>query len=448
MSRPNFVFVMADDLGYADLGCYGGRAPVSPNLDRMAQRGVRLTQAYSNSPVCSPTRFALMTGRYQYRLRGAAEEPLGKRMRGNPLIGLPPTHPTMPSLLRAAGYRTALIGKWHLGYPPYFGPLKSGYDEFFGSLGGGLDYFTHLDNAGEHDLFEGDIPAQAQGYLTDLITERAVQFIERQTQTRTNGQDPQPFLLSVHYTAPHWPWETRDDRPEATRIAETLRQPDRRGVQLSHVDGGSLETYQKMIHHMDEGIGAIVTALEKQQLDRQTIVVFTSDNGAERFSDTWPLIGQKMDLLEGGIRVPVIVYAPGHVRAGEVSHQTAMSMDWLPTFLDWAGVAADPAYPPDGVSLRPYLESSDRVDPRRLYWRMKYRDQHALRDGDWKYLRINGEEYLFNLTREPRECVNLAGRSPARLAALRSDYEQWQAGMPPVPADALSMLAYSKRELP
>ena len=150
--RPNMIFVVADDLGYADLGCYGGRpAPfgaVSPNLDALASAGLMLNQGYANSPVCSPTRFALMTGRYQYHLRGAAEEPINSKSKGSAVLGLPPEHPTLPSLLKAAGYHTALIGKWHLGYPPAFSPIKSGYDEFFGPMSGGVDYFTHCSNNG------------------------------------------------------------------------------------------------------------------------------------------------------------------------------------------------------------------------------------------------------------------------------------------------------------
>src|ERR1700720_1243250 len=216
--RPNFVFILADDLGYADLGCYGGRpaasgapfATCSPSLDRMAREGLRFTQGYANSSVCSPTRFALMTGRWQHRLRGGADEPIRSNARGNPTLGLPPTHPTLPSLLRDAGYATALVGKWHLGYPPHFGPLKSGYQEFFGALSGGMDYFTHRDTAGNHDLYENDSEVLRKGYLTDLISERAVEFIGRKHE--------EPFLLSVHYNAPHWPWLTRADGAESKRI--------------------------------------------------------------------------------------------------------------------------------------------------------------------------------------------------------------------------------------
>src|SRR5664279_5368627 len=199
-TRPNIVFIVADDLGFADLGCYGGRVPVSPLLDRLAAGGLRFTQGYSNSPVCSPTRFALMTARYQYRLRGAAEEPINSKSRGSATLGLPPAHPTLPSLLKAAGYRTALAGKWHLGYPPAFSPLRSGYDEFFGPMSGGVDYFSHCDSRGTHDLWQGEAEHREEGYLTDLISRRAVDFIER-----VAARDAAPFFLSVHYTAPHWP---------------------------------------------------------------------------------------------------------------------------------------------------------------------------------------------------------------------------------------------------
>jgi arylsulfatase A-like enzyme len=196
MPSPNFIFILADDLGYADLGCYGGRAPTSPNIDRMAAEGLRFTRGYSNSAVCSPTRFALATGRYQYRIRGAAEEPIGSAMRGDKVIGLPPDHPTLASRLREAGYRTALIGKWHLGFPPHFSPQASGYDEHFGPLSGGVDYFMHQDSFGVHDLFENGTEVNRDGYLTDLLSARAVEFVGRCADRK------QPFLLSLHYTAP------------------------------------------------------------------------------------------------------------------------------------------------------------------------------------------------------------------------------------------------------
>jgi arylsulfatase A-like enzyme len=202
MNRPNIIFIVADDLGFADLGCYGGRdaafGKVSPVLDQLAANGLKFSDGYANSPVCSPTRFGLMTARYQYRLRGAAEEPINSKARASTTLGLPTTHPTLPSLLKEQGYRTALIGKWHLGYPPAFGPLRSGYDEFFGPMAGGVDYFTHCASTGAHDLWVGEEEQPHEGYLTDLISNKSVDYVKRMAQDTT-----QPFFLSMHYTAPH-----------------------------------------------------------------------------------------------------------------------------------------------------------------------------------------------------------------------------------------------------
>jgi len=436
-TRPNFIFIVADDLGYADLGCYGGRdaafGAVSPELDRLAAGGIRFTQGYSNSPVCSPTRFGMITGRYQYRLRGAAEEPIRSADRGKPHIGLPPSHPTLPSLLKAAGYRTALVGKWHLGHPPAFGPLKSGYDAYFGPMAGGVDYFTHCDSRGQHDLWEGETLTPTDGYLTDLLSRRAVEVVERAAH-----EPGTPFLLSLHYTAPHWPWETRDDAHLAPQVRDNL----------FHLDGGNVETYRTMIRQMDEGIGTLMAALRRLGLERDTLVVFTSDNGGERFSDSWPLVGGKMDLTEGGIRVPWIAHWPAVIPAGTGSAQPCMTMDWSATMLDAAGVPADPEYPLDGASMLPVLRDPAYAFPRPLHWRMKHRGQRALRDGAWKYLRVDGVDYLFDLSHDERERANLAKREPARLAAMRADWEAWNATMPAIPEDATISLGYTTQDMP
>ncbi len=429
--RPNIVFIVADDLGFADLGCYGGRVSVSPVLDRLAAAGLRLTQGYANSPVCSPTRFALMTGRYQYRLRGAAEEPINSRSRGSMTLGLPPEHPTLPSLLKAAGYRTALVGKWHLGYPPAFSPLRSGYDEFFGPMSGGVDYFSHCDWRGTHDLWQGEAEHREAGYLTDLISRRAAETVRRFAKGA-------PFFLSVHYTAPHWPWETRDDAALAEEVKDNL----------FHLHGGSIHTYRRMIEQMDEGIGWIVGALADEGVARDTLVVFTSDNGGERFSDNWPLVGGKMDLTEGGIRVPWIAHWPAAIVAGQTSEQLCMTMDWSATLLAAAGVAPDPAYPLDGVSLLGVLRDASHTFARPLYWRMKHRGQRALRSGKWKYLQVDAHDYLFDLSADERERANLGRRDPARLRSMREDWEAWNATMPPIPEDATVSLGYGAREMP
>src|SRR4051794_14073597 len=436
MSRPNIVFIVADDLGFADLGCYGGRpakfGAVSPVLDGLAANGLKFTQGYSNSPVCSPTRFALMTARYQYRLRGAAEEPINSKSRGSTTLGLPPAHPTLPSLLRDAGYRTALIGKWHLGYPPAFSPLRSGYEEFFGPMSGGVDYFSHCDSRGTHDLFEGEEDHPQEGYLTDLISRRSVDWIDR---VAPSGA---PFFLSVHYTAPHWPWETSDDAHLAAEVRDNL----------FHLHGGSIHTYRRMIQHMDEGIGWIVAALERHGALDDTLVIFTSDNGGERFSDNWPLVGGKMDLTEGGIRVPWIAHWPQAIAAGGTSEQLCMTMDWSATVLDAAGVEADPGHPLDGVSLLPVLRDPARAFDRPLYWRMNHRQQRALRRGPWKYLKVDAHEYLFDLPADERERANHGPREPERLAAMRADWEAWNATMPPIPQDASVSLGYGLKDMP
>ena len=433
--RPNIVFILADDLGYADLGAYGGRdaafGKVSPNLDRMAAQGLHFLNGYANSAVCSPTRFALITGRYQYRLRGAAEEPLTRRSGSNPeLIGLPPEHPTLPSLLRQSGYRTGLIGKWHLGYAPRFGPLLSGYDEFFGPMSGAVDYFSYTSFDGTRDLYQGNEPVPGRlGYLTDVISGRACDFIRR----HTNPPDAKPFMLSVHYTAPHWPWETRDDEAESQRI----------GTQIHHVDGGNLPVYQRMIHHMDEGIGQILATLREQGVDDHTLVVFTSDNGGERFSDNWPFVGKKMDLLEGGLRVPLIARWPALIPAGGQTRQPMMSMDWMPTLLDATGVAPHPDYPLDGLSMLATLRDPQATRERPMYWRMKYRSQWAAIAGDWKYLKLEDNEFLFNIAIDARERANMAQREPMRMAAMKQQYADWAATMPGIPDDAAFSLVYT-----
>ena len=302
-------------------------------------------------------------------------------------------------------------------------------------MSGGVDYFTHCSNNGTHDLYLGDAEHQAEGYLTDLITDRSVDYIQRMADGARGGT---PFFLSVHYTAPHWPWETRDDAALAQEVKDNL----------FHLHGGNIHTYRRMIHHMDEGIGKLVDTLRAQGLLDNTLIVFTSDNGGERFSDNWPLVGGKMDLTEGGIRVPWIAHWPARIAPGGVTTQACMTMDWSATMLDAAGVAAHPDYPLDGVSLLPVLGDVARRFERPLFWRMNHRGQRAHRDGDWKYLRVDGHDYLFNIPQDERERANLAPREPGRLAALRQAWEQWNDTMPAIPADATISLGYGAKDMP
>ena len=415
--KPNIVFILADDLGYADVSCYGQRDYTTPNVDRLALEGVRFTQAYANSSVCSATRTALATGRYQYRVTVGLEEPINA---GTPKdIGLPPSHPTLPSLLKKAGYGTTLVGKWHLGFLPDFSPLKSGYDHFFGIFGGAADYFNHgadhaRTGAESYQLHEQEVPVERHGYMTNLLGDRAVQTIEAYARSK------EPFLLSLHFTAPHWPWEGPDDEAESKRIKNIM-----------HRDGGTQKTYGKMVQSLDANIGRVLQALDVQGLADNTIVVFTSDNGGERFSKTWPFAGMKQELLEGGIRIPAIVRWPRRASAGSVSDQAMITMDWVPTLLAAAGTQPDPAYPSDGEDLTVTLAGTAPPHPRKLYWRYKAGSQRAVRDADWKYLRIAGNEFLFDVVQDPRERANLKDRHRDIFDRLKSDWETWNATMLP-----------------
>ena len=300
-------------------------------------------------------------------------------------------------------------------------------------MSGGVDYFTHCDSRGTHDLWQGEAEHREDGYLTDLISQRAAETIERFT-----APGAAPFFLSVHYTAPHWPWETRDDEALAQEVKDNL----------FHLHGGNIHTYRRMIGHMDEGIGRIMAALESGGVARDTLVVFTSDNGGERFSDNWPLVGGKMDLTEGGIRVPWIAHWPALIGAGGVSDQPCMTMDWSATLLDAAGVAAHADYPLDGVSLLPLLRDSTHAFERPLYWRMNHRGQRALRRGRWKYLKVDQHEYLFDLAADERERANRAPREPELLQAMRTEWLAWNATMPPIPDDATVSVGYGLKDMP
>lgn len=414
---PNIVYIMADDLGYADVGVYGRGDIKTPNIDALARQGVRFTQAYANSAVCSASRLALITGRYQYRLRLGLEEPLGF----SPDIGLPPEHPTLPSLLKKQGYGTTLIGKWHLGFMPKFGPLQSGYDHFYGHRGGGVDYFTHKGPRGNPDFWEDNVRIEKNGYITGLFGDRAVQVVNQYAASK------QPFLLSLHFNAPHWPWELPGDEAEARRID---------GSMLYHHDGGTQKIYRGMVEAMDVQIGRVLRALQSKGLSNNTIVIFTSDNGGERFSDMWPFSGQKNELLEGGIRIPAIISWPAQLPKNRIIEQQAMHMDWLPTLLTAAGSAPDPAYPTDGMNLLPQLQGAAPV-ARKLYWRYKSNHQRALRDGDYKFLKILDNTYLFNVVEDPLERANLKALKPDIYRRLVDEWQVWNRDMLPELAESL-----------
>ncbi|HEV2834306.1 MAG TPA: sulfatase [Pyrinomonadaceae bacterium] len=410
-SRPNVVFILADDLGWGDLSCYGRPDYRTPNLDRLAAQGVRFTDAYSGSAVCTPTRCAFFTGRYPGRVKIGLLEPLPATNRN---VGLDPGHPTIASLLKKAGYHTALVGKWHLGFRPEWGPNAHGFDEFFGILSGAADYHLHKTGQGEPDLYENVTPVERHGYLTDLLTERAVNYV---TQHRSA-----PFYLSLHYTAPHWPWQ---DRKGGERVAFT----DKTIEPVTMGGGGSIKLYAEMVRILDEGVGRVMKALKATGLDRNTLVIFTSDNGGERFSYEWPFSGSKGDLLEGGIRVPAIVRWPGVVPANSVMKQMAITMDWTATILAAAGTKPAEGYPLDGIDLMPVIKGTRQPQARTFFWRIY--DQDAVRKGKWKYLRDGEQRSLFDLSLDEREQARFNVQHPEVLKQLMTEFDQWNQQMLP-----------------
>ena len=409
---PNIVIIVADDLGYADLSITGRRDYQTPVIDQIAREGAILTQAYSSAPVCTPSRVAFMTGRYPARYTAGLYEPLTTQD-----VGLAPHPATLPRVLNDAGYDTALVGKWHLGLMPQFHPLRHGFNEFYGFLGPGADYASHHDVVTRTRSYfqDGERPIQVAGYLTDLLTDRAVTFLSRPRR--------KPFFLSLQYNAPHWPWQGPGDPPY----------PDTLDVRA----GGSPETYARMVRSMDEGIGRVLDALRRRGLERDSLVVFTSDNGGARFSHMGPFSEGKMTLWEGGIRVAAVARWPGVIPPGSHCAQVCATFDLAATAAALANARADAAAPFDGIDLMPALRGGV-PQARELYWRVtQRRQQKALRSGNWKYLATAKEgEHLFDLRTDPGEEHDLKVKRPEVLNELRIKYSRWEGEMlTPIPLD-------------
>jgi arylsulfatase A-like enzyme len=281
-----------------------------------------------------------------------------------------------------------------------------------------VDYFSHT-GGGKDDFWDDDVPLHQAGYLTGLLGARAVDVV--------NGyaKSGQPFMVSLHFNAPHWPWEAPGDEPESER----LRQAGSEG--LADFDGGSQKTYQRMIEEMDKQIGRVLQALHANGLTENTIVVFTSDNGGERFADTWPFTGRKTELLEGGLRIPAVISWPARIPRGRTTEQVSISMDWVPTLLAAAAALPDPAYPLDGMNLLPMLTQNSAPVSRKLFWRYKANAQRAVRDGDYKFLKILDNTFLFNVVEDPLERANLKDRHKDVYQRLVREWNDWSASMLP-----------------
>lgn len=415
---PSIVLIMTDDMGYGDIGPYGVADIRTPHLDRLAREGVRLTDAYANGANCSPTRAALISGRYQQR--AGFEMPLDPAH--DHARGLPVTGTSLPAVLKTQGYATGLIGKWHLGFQEKFGPNAHGFDYFFGVLAGAVDFYSHRRGDGTPDLYENTTPVTSPQYLTDEITDRSLAFIERHAGS--------PFFLTVSYTAPHWPFQPPGRRPADPSAVPSPNQTSDFRLRQWPDDPvpATREDYARMVERADEGVGRILAALDARGLARDTIVIFTNDNGGEWLSRNDPFSHYKSTLWEGGIRVPLIVRWPGRLPAGATSRQVAVTMDLTASILAVAGVPASSQHPLDGIDILPLLESGASPLERRLFWRIATRRslQKAVRDGRWKLLVDGDRAQLFDLTADPGERHDRAAEHPDRVRALKAAIAAWE----------------------
>jgi arylsulfatase A-like enzyme len=421
-SQPNIVFILADDFGYGDLGCMGGKDIATPNVDRLAAEGVRFTDFYANAPVCTPTRAGFMTGRWQQRC--GIEFAFGyqveqfRRVKGEWVperdfhaLGLPLTEVTLAQKLKAAGYATGAFGKWHLGFKDEFNPVNRGFDEYFGELLGHCDYYRHAYYDGTYAMRDGLKPVKLEGYFTDLVNERAAKFIRDHAK--------QPFFLYVPHLAVHAPFQP-PDAPETPMVTKES---------MHH---GSRSIYKAMVERIDRGVGMILDELEKNGLAENTLVVFSSDNGGERYSRNLPLFHHKATVWEGGIRVPCLMRWPLKLPKGKVTSQVAITMDLHATFAAITGAKTPAEKPLDGINLIPLLAGDAKPVGRTLCWRIdrSNRKQKAIRHGKWKHINDgNTMDLLFDLEADIGERVNLCYQHPEILEDLQKRLRAWEAEM-------------------
>jgi arylsulfatase A-like enzyme len=416
--KPNIVFILIDDFGYADSGPYGAKDIRTPNMDRLAREGVKFTDFYANAPVCTPTRCGFITGRWQQRF--GFEWAMGFsatsfRRQGDAWVpekdihslGLPTSVPTLPKMLKAAGYATGAFGKWHLGYKDEFNPTKHGFDEYFGELLGHCDYYIYEYYDGTYALRDGLKPVKTEGYLTDLINKRAAEFIGKHAK--------EPFFLYVPHLAVHCPYQP-PGRPKPSVTKENMYDGDR-------------PTYAAMVEKIDEGVGMVLAELEKNGILDNTLVVLSSDNGGERYSDNAPLFHHKSTLWEGGIRVPCIMRWPARLPQGKVTGQVGITMDLSATFAAIAGAKPAADSPFDGINLIPLLTGEQAAKDRTLFWRIDRtgRQQKAVRHGKWKYIQDGNVEMLFDMSEDPGERHDRYFQHPDIFAGLKRELAGWEA---------------------
>lgn len=430
--RPNVVFILADDMGYADLSSYGAKNVKTPNIDRLAQQGVRFTQFYSNGPECTPTRTALLTGRYPHRV-GGLECAIGVgnvgryddaiRLAAQHELGLPANLSVLPSALNQQGYRSAIVGKWHLGYEPKFNPLEHGFESFIGLIGGNADHFHHVESSshpslpGDHVLFRNREPYRDDRYMTHLITEEAVEWLKR-------TPADQNFFLYLAHVAPHNPQQGPGDRRDTPLTGKDFGRSNPRG-------------YRQLIEELDKGVGEVLATLEARGLAENTIVIFTSDNGPVNVGETQPLQGRKSTVYEGGIRVPCIVRWPGKIKPGTVSDQVGITMDITRSIVEHTGAKAG-GDALDGIDILGKVIDGEAPESRTLFWRGRrgQSTRKAVRDGDLKLIEnFEGqmrEVKVFDLAADVGETHDLSQERPQEVKRLGALLAQWETDVKPL----------------
>ncbi|MDF7822734.1 sulfatase-like hydrolase/transferase [Pontiellaceae bacterium B12227] len=400
--RPNFIFIMADDLGYAGLSCYGNEYGIkTPHLDRMAAEGIRFTDLHSNGVVCSPTRAALLSGRYQQRtgITGVVKAADCRNQ------GLSLSEVTIAEMLKSGGYSTGMFGKWHVGYSAKFNPVNQGFDEYIGFVSGNVDYQSHLDLVGQEDWWKQDQLVPEKGYQTTLIGSHTVDFIARHKE--------QPFFAYVAFGAPHTPIQGPNDPP--------VRGPGK----VSQKSINEERAYREMIESMDAEIGRIRAKVEELGLAENTFIFFTSDNGpAKKWSKSSLLKGSKGSESEGGHRVPGIAWWPGRIRPA-VSDETGILIDFYPTYAALSGTPLPNDVKLDGVDLSGLLLKGEKLPERTIF--LDRGKAGAARRGPWKYVMKNNKGQLYNLDDDLRETINVAEKFPEQFQRLEKEYVSWRA---------------------
>jgi arylsulfatase A len=401
--KPNIILIMADDLGYGDVGCYGNTWINTPNIDALAKGGMKFTDYHANGPICSPTRAALLTGRYQQRagIEGVVSA-ANHRHAGMALEQI-----TFAELLRQSGYRTAIFGKWHVGYSPEFNPVKQGFDEFRGYVSGNVDYQSHIDQAGYEDWWEQGKLVPENGYVTDLVSQAGADFIKRNQKN--------PFCLYLAHESPHYPYQGPDDPAD-----RSVGQP--KPTQGSRKDKKA--AYKEMIESMDKGVGKIVAAVKNSGLEKDTFIFFCSDNGHTGPGSSGLLRGKKGTLWEGGTRVPGIANWPGKIKPGSQSDEMILSMDIFPTISKLAQAPISQDLELDGVNFSDVLLKGEKLRERTVFFRFK--KFKVARKNQWKYLAEGEQEYLFDLENDLGERNNLAERYPNIFKELIEAFEIWE----------------------